>query len=72
MGMKYSLDHAAPLRKIRSAAAQQAELVHHPLIESLLVEQQRYLVDGGHIPALDYRPELDVAEERNFALHFLG
>src|SRR6202165_5635485 len=70
--MHHPLDHAPPLREIRSLAAEQAELVHHPFVETLLVKEQRNLVNRGNIPALDYRTELNVAEERDLALHFLG
>src|SRR5687768_13220425 len=67
-----SLDHSSPLREIRSAASKESESMHHPLIESLLVEQQRYLVDARHIAALDDRAEFDVAEERDLSLHLFG
>src|SRR6202011_652573 len=42
------------------------------LVEALLVKEQRDLVDRGNVPALNYRTELDVAEESDLALHFLG
>jgi hypothetical protein len=36
------------------------------------VERERDLVDGRHVDALDHRAEVDVAEERDLALHVLG
>jgi hypothetical protein len=36
------------------------------------VEEQRDLIDRRHVTALDDRTELDVAEERDLALHILG
>ena len=70
--MQNALDHRAPLGKVRSPATEQSKLVHHPLVEPLLVEKQRDLIYAGHISTLDDRAELDVAEKRDLAFHFLG
>src|SRR5688572_33128138 len=66
------LDHASPFRQIRSAAPEESEAVHHALVEALLVEEQRALIDARNIPALDDRSALDVTEQRGFPLHFPG
>src|ERR1700694_1589557 len=65
------LDHTPPLREIRSAAAEQTELVHYPLVETLLVKKQRNLVDRGNVPALDYGAELNVSKESDISIHLL-
>src|SRR4030088_3134971 len=70
--MQNSLDHPTPLGEVRSLSTQKAELVHHALVQALLVEEQRNLVDRRNVPALDHRAELNVAEEGDLALHFLG
>src|SRR5687767_12433807 len=66
------VDHASPFREIRGSPSEQPEPVHDTLVESLLVKQQRDLIYGRHVAALDHRTELDVAEQRDFSLHFLG
>ena len=70
--MQDSLDHVPPARQIRSATAEQSELVHDALVESLLVEEQRDLINRRNVAAFNDCAELDVAEESDFPLHFLG
>src|SRR5688572_8456094 len=66
-----ALDHVPPVREIGRAPPQECELMHHTLVQPLLMEKKRYLIDSRRIPALDHRSELDVAEESDLALHFL-
>jgi hypothetical protein len=49
----------------------EAEAAADVRVEALRVEGERDLVDGRHVHALDHRAEIDVAEERDLALHLL-
>ena len=69
------LEHAMrPSRSNRRAPAPalDAELLQHLLVESLLVERERDLVDRADVRALDHGAEFDVAEERDLALDVVG
>ena len=50
----------------------EAELLHDLVVEALLVEAERDLVDRAHVGAFDDRAELHVAEERDLALDVVG
>src|SRR5437763_14091674 len=68
--MQNSLDHVPPACQVRGAATEQTQLVHHALVESLLVKKKRNLVNRRNVAALDHGAEFDVAEESNLALDF--
>jgi len=50
----------------------EAQLVDHDFIETLLVQQHRYLVDVVGVDARDDRALLDVGEQRDLAALFVG
>ena len=62
---------AAPSRATAARSGSrvcEAEPLQTRVVEALLVERERDLVDRRHVGALDHRAELDVAEERDLAL----
>src|SRR5687768_624287 len=66
-GRDDALDHVLPVREIRRGALD-AELLQDLVVESLVAERERDLVDGRYVGRFDHRPELHVAEERDLAL----
>src|SRR5687768_947708 len=66
--LQHGVHELPPVREIGFRALE-TELLQDLLVESLLVEAQRDLIDGAHVGALDDAPELHVAEERDLALH---
>src|SRR4051812_20053377 len=65
------LDDLAPGRKV-GRARQDRKLVADDLVQHLVVQHHRDLVDRVHVPGRDHRLLLHVAEKRDLAPFFLG
>ena len=70
-GLALALDHLAPLGKVGRRHLQ-AQLVDHDVVQRLLVQQQRNLVDVVGVDRRDHRALLDVGEQRDLAALLLG
>ena len=64
--IRLGADHLAPLRQIRGRCFE-AELVHHDVIETLLVQQARDLVDVVRVDSGNHRTLFHVREQCDLA-----
>src|SRR5687767_11229590 len=71
-GIDDALNHASPPGEIGCLTAEETKAIHDALVEALLVEIEWDLVNRRSVSTLDNGTELDVAEESNLPLHFLG
>ena len=66
-----ALDELLPAREIRRRGVE-AELLDDALVEALLVEPERDLVDRADVRTLDHGAEFDVAEEGDLPFDVVG
>ena len=71
-GDEHALHELAPARRAPASGRSRPSFCSDLLVEPLLVEAERDLVDRADVGALDDRAEFDVAEERDLALDVVG
>ncbi len=69
LGMLDFLHHRIPFAQVRRTRLQ-SQLPDDQFIQAFLAEHDRHFIDGLHILGRNDRVLLDVAEHRDFALHF--
>ena len=63
-----AFDHFLPLAQVRGPALQ-PQALHGNLPQPLPFQDQRHLIDGGHIQGLDHGLRVHVAKQRDLLLH---